>query len=500
MKKIVDILFTKGFIFPISCAVMLIVKCVNESLTKYMWMDEILTYFPSSLSFFEMLSFVNDKINAGNYAYFITIWFWAKLFSATALSLRLFSSLCFCLSILLIWLALKKMYGLWSSSIAVLIVFLSSALIINQNSEARFYGMLFAELSALFFITVNNSNKKDVSKGTLISLFLLNGLLPLTHLFGFIYSALFLCSTIISDLKGGRFRSTYYIVSLSGWMLFIPFFPSFKRTLELSKPHFWIKQPLLNDLTSFYLSESVIYLFLLLAVFTIIILTSAQSKSASNSRSSYTVLLIAAFSLVLPLFAWIYSQFFQSLFLPRYMIIFELGLLIMAAASLSRIFKGYVLPKYAKIIVFVLLIVVSISSINAETSYVNPAIGTTDSFPPGIPIVSDRPHSYLPRNFYNPLHREYYFILDWEVAVDHRNSLNATQDFQVMRALKSHLPKQNILSTEDFLLKFSEFVVLPGRLWFDYRIRYNSNFSITPLNHGSYLVKRKNKLNPFDAN
>ncbi len=60
-----------------------------------------------------------------------------------------------------------------------------------------------------------------------------------------------------------------------------------------------------------------------------------------------------------------------------------------------------------------------------------------------------------------------------------------------MQALKRHLPKQHIVSTEEFLQTFPEFVVLPSKVWFDTRVRYNPKFTIEDIGYGRYLVKRK---------
>ena len=260
MKKLIYFLFSKGFIIPFLCAGVLLVKCIITSGEKYMWMDEILTYLPASLSFGDMMSFMSDKINAGNYLYFIVIWGWAKIFSTSALSLRLFSSIGFCLSIFLTWTTLKRVYGLWSASIAIVIVFLNSSLILSQNAEARFYGMLFALVSALFYVTVYNINKTHTDRKTLVFLFLINGALPLTHLFGFVYSLLFLFAVVIVDYKKGHLRPSYYISSLAGWLLFVPFIPAFTKALELSQPHFWIPIPEALDLKNSYLKELKIYI------------------------------------------------------------------------------------------------------------------------------------------------------------------------------------------------------------------------------------------------
>ena len=79
--------------------------------------------------------------------------------------------------------------------------------------------------------------------------------------------------------------------------------------------------------------------------------------------------------------------------------------------------------------------------------------------------------TYLPLVYYSLDAKRYYYVLDWEVALYPDNALNATNDFQAMQALKSHIPELNIVTTDEFLNKYSSFIVLlANRKWFQYRI------------------------------
>jgi hypothetical protein len=126
-----------------------------------------------------------------------------------------------------------------------------------------------------------------------------------------------------------------------------------------------------------------------------------------------------------------------------------------------------------------------------------PPPGSGDAeLPAGLPIVADTPHVYLPRFHYNPAKRDYYFPLDWDVALLPDNTLNATQDFKVMQALKHHLPEQHIMTTDEFLNTFSEFIVLRSRCWLDTRIANNPAFTMEDLGLGVFRVKKKPKTEP----
>ena len=159
------------WIVPILCAVVLIFSCVNISFNKYFAFDELCTYYPASRSSFsELISFINDKVQCGSYIYFILIWLWAKLFSTSELSLRLFSSLGFCLAMMIMWSVLRRIYGFWSASLSIVVVFLGSKIILLQNSEARFYGLLLAITAWLCKVTIDNAERRTFALSVFILL------------------------------------------------------------------------------------------------------------------------------------------------------------------------------------------------------------------------------------------------------------------------------------------------------------------------------------------
>jgi hypothetical protein len=502
MQKTVRSVFQNGYIFPILCSVILLAHCIYISHYKYMWMDEILTYYPSSYhSFRDMLSFMADKINASNFLYFIFTWSWAKLFSTSELSLRLFSSIAFCVAATFIWATLRRVYGVWSASIVVILIFLNSPLIIYQNSEARFYGMFLALTASLFYLTIKNLSERRLRWPLSLSLFIVNGFLPLIHPFGFAYSLLFLMAVAIVDWKNGQLRWKYYGMSLAGWLLFVPFIPAFRTAMDLSKPHFWIPRPRPEDLKNYYLGEESKVMMMFVGIVVVLLLWRLAAEwQTDRPARDFPALLLGILFILLPLVTWIYSQFFSSLFLSRYLIIYQLGLAILMAAVFSRVLPSDgQMDRSSK--GFLTCVIGIMCALSANGLFGNavayPPPGSEDAeLPEGLPIVADTPHIYLPRVHYNPAKRDYYFPLDWEVALRPGNTLNASQDFKVMQALKHHLPEQHIMATEEFLNTFSEFIVLPSRSWLNTRIASNSAYTMEQIRPGVFLVEKKPKTVP----
>ena len=476
---------------PFLCALTLIIHCILTSQQKSMWLDEIVTYYPASMpNFQQMLSFINDKINCGSYFYFILIWFWAKLFSASELSLRLFSSLGFCVAMTVTWSMLKQIHGFWSASLSTLVIFLGSDLILFQNSEARFYGLLLALSAILCKLLVETSECMNFDLWIALRLALLNGLLPLSHPFGFLYSCIFISVSLLNDCRRGFLRPWYYFCSLAGWSLFIPFIPAFLKQQELSMPHFWILKPNLQDLVLIYIGDQNFCKVILLLTF-VLTLTFWGIKKRKQIKD--TLLLFLGFSFIIfPLIIWIESQISVSLFKDRYMIIFQLGLTILSSAFFARILpqeNNFTL--FQKIILIFTTIAVLFLPFKEIIGNLHAAsfqkVGPILKLDKNTTFITDDSNIYTQEFYYGA--RNCYFVLDWDAALDPENVPNATQDFQSMQALKAHLPDQNILKTEEILEKFPSFVFL-GRspAWIKVRMNQNTLYNIKEVDKNICLI------------
>jgi Dolichyl-phosphate-mannose-protein mannosyltransferase len=90
-----------------------------------------------------------------------------------------------------------------------------------------------------------------------------------------------------------------------------------------------------------------------------------------------------------------------------------------------------------------------------------------------LPVVAESPHVFMPRATYSSQHAAYRFPLDWDVVMNfrERSSGNAT-DFQLMTRLKSWANMASIMSTEDIIKAYPQFLAieLSGRAWF-YNLR-----------------------------
>jgi hypothetical protein len=85
------------------------------------------------------------------------------------------------------------------------------------------------------------------------------------------------------------------------------------------------------------------------------------------------------------------------------------------------------------------------------------------------PVIAESPHVFLPRATYSSHRGAYRFPLDWDVVLNYpeRARGNAV-DYNVMRSLQKWGPMPAVMSTEDIVRNFPQFLAIEqsGRAWF----------------------------------
>jgi hypothetical protein len=492
------------YAIPVLGTVSLVVSCVVISAKKYFVNDELLSYYLlSDKSFFHMLSAFHDKINAAPPLYFLLGWVWARIFSASELSLRLFSCLGMSVALWLLWATLRRSYGFWPTSIGVLSVFCTSGIVLWQNAEARMYGLFiaFCTLGLLLYDTACRE-ESGFSWGLLVSTACTHAAIVNTHLFGLIYSGALLLSLILRDRYFKTFRLQLYLSVAIGWLSLIPYVPPFLKQSDAGSPRTWLPQPVLSDLVQFMTlsSPSLVSgnsLQTLVNLFPLVLLVLAsglqflvcqtEGNHANESGRVYhqppdseVSLLIPAYAfLAVPILIWIFSQGGTPIFCDRYMLPTGLSWSILLTYAASRLvlqrepaFKGEkassrrVWTAAMKSFVPLALILVLLAQ------PVLWATGYRREFAPGLhddkigyddlPIVVQDSHVFLRRLHYSPARNRYFFILDWEAAVNETSGLFGPQQFKNLEAIARNYPdlEKHIVSGEEFLRMHDRFLVL----------------------------------------
>lgn len=497
--KKISLLVRLEYIIPIFAVASLLISCILISDKKYFWNDELYSYYLlADQSFKNMLVAFHDKINGTPILYFLIGWLWAKLFGATELSLRLFSSLGFCIALVVTWITLRQTYSLLPASFGVLTVFCVSEIILSQNAEARMYGLFIACCSlGLFQYNSLNHDLKDKSPIYQRKLWL-NMLIHIgivhTHLFGILYSGAVLFSHLASDIYFKKFRPSLYYSIILSWASLIFYIPSFLNQADAGNPRLWIPVPSTRELIDFLNSHLSVFLGLDLLILIILIAglqflltpdtTASFYQAKPKKRNSELTLLIFAYSfLVIPVLVWVLSKTIKPIFIDRYMVPTTLSWSILFSFFFSRIIiplkwtrlltsnntKYFITGITQNILIFSIIPLLLINPIRYASNYSIEELPGLNDKKYGyvdLPIIVQSSHDFLKRFFYSPHRNRYFFILDWESAVDESSGLFTPQEYKHLEALKRNYPdyfSDHIIKSQEFIKMNHKFLVLDSR-------------------------------------
>jgi uncharacterized membrane protein YsdA (DUF1294 family) len=513
------------YIVPALAIGSLIVSCVIVSSKKYFSNDELYSYYLlSDCSLRHMMVAFSDKFTQTPPLYFVFGWLWARAFGATELSLRLFSSFGISIACLVVWVTLRRNYQFWPATIGTLGIFCVSDLILAQNAEARMYGLFLAFCSLGILQADIISRRQDCGRNALVLNMLIHVAIVQTHLLGIIYSGVILCAFIIRDRLFTVFRPKVYLSVLVSWLSLIPYLPTFFNQADAGNPRAWIPIPGLKSLTS-SLIPSVSPLFSLVIVFLLIVsviqfvFMAADSRHArlseqrlSKSAAEVSLLVLGCLCIAVPVGVWIISHTIKPLFVERYMIPGALGWSVLLAYLCSRI-VGHPAGEWARVSVrmgsgALLLALTAILLMHpitfAWTMPKNKFPGVSDGKYgySDLPIVTSSSHDFMQRFHYSPERQRYFFLLDWEAALDTKRRRPRTWEYKTKDALKREYHEVfegNIVQVWDFLRTHDRFLVLDadyqGATWLDIRIKKSPDYKISALGQVDdkqlFLVEKK---------
>ena len=120
------------------------------------------------------------------------------------LALRLYSSVAMCAALLITWRTIRRFYGMWATAFGVLFFWGTSGVLLDQNVEARFYGLFMLAVAITVDLYTRLVARPVPTRVLLVLAFLSQAALVLTHVLGLIYSVLILLGI---DLVRRRKRS-----------------------------------------------------------------------------------------------------------------------------------------------------------------------------------------------------------------------------------------------------------------------------------------------------
>jgi hypothetical protein len=505
---------------PALAVVSLIASCVIVSSKSYFWTDELETYLlVGDQSFRHMMIAFGDKFTTVPPLYFVLGWLWAKAFGVTEVWLRLFSSLGMSVACVVTWIILRRNYRVWPSVFGTLGAFCLTDLVLAENAEARMYGLFLAvcSLGVLGFDVINR--RQHCSTSALLVNAVIHAAIVQTHLFGILYSGAILSAFVIRDGFFNVFRPRVYVSVVLGWLSLIPYIPTFLNQADVGNPRTWIPVPSLNHLILILVPSAdpfvSLVIILVLAIsairFVFSAVNSRHEQVAPEQPSSATEvsLRILAFSfLAVPPCIWIVSRTLKPLFVIKYMIPVTLAWAILLAYLASRIIERgkSQLPevwrrKLSAVVLWAFALILLVQPLTYAWSFLDESFPGMEDAKYGyrdLPIVTSRGYDFMKRFHYSPERSRYFFVMDWEAALDVRSGTSGPEEYKAMDALKRDYPEvfdDHIVQLSDFLSRHHRFLVLADTnyrprwtayvlhhpRWLDVRIRNNPAYQINTL-------------------
>jgi len=484
------------YFFMAAVVLVLLAACLIHSPKKMFWNDELFSwYLLSDPSFRSMWQAFGDKINNTPPLYFIVGWIWAQVFSASELSLRLFSSLGIGTAFIVIWITLRRYYAFLPVAVALVSVFCTSTLILQQNSEARMYGLFLATAAWVFWVYDQSCQQEMPSNRLLVLNFLAHAAFVNTHLHGLFFSGAILCAIVFRDLNTSTFRFKIYLSIVLGWLTLILYIPAFMVQMDAGRPRSWMPEPLLKDLAILLPSSNTFVHFLpiVLVIFiSLLPLLFPKIEKASpdpptgQGKDRIDLMLFALAVLLVPVGVWLFSKVSRPIFFDRYFMPTVIGWTIMLTYMNSLLFANLkhriLLPagwpkmfeqrvhKAALVLLMATCLMMLIYPIRlALVQEENMVIFGEDYFPEGyegLPVVSQVASVFVESMAYSVHRNRYFYVLDHDAAMVSESGQFGFQEYKHLDALKRNYGpyfRGQIIESEDFLKRFQRFLVLDYR-------------------------------------
>jgi hypothetical protein len=489
-------------IFSASVVLLAAVIFVSRSFDAKRWLDDLFTVnLMAAASLPDLWAAIMSGIDANPPLYMTVAWL---VVHALPRSVSWIEALTW-LNVAFIVAALAVLFSigrrLVSSSASWMAVFLFAAVndgAIYLSLQLRTYALFFLITTAC--VLVQQRLMENHRRADLVVLGILHCLLVLVHTFGIVYMLCIglsaLMSTAVSDRNAAKLSLLAMVpavLALACWL------PVLLMQMEVSKPYSWMPRPGILELvrSAFPSPLSVLVGLGEIACLAGLLPWFLRTRGGEGSRigslrwlatdrssqpfrfACLLLLSISGFAIL----AWAVSRTVFPFFLARYFtpsLIISFALNLALCEFLVELCSREISWPPPKILVGMLAIAFPalLAVVLFYRTPASPLIPCTDAegaffedrfVREGVPIIVESPHVWFPRMYYSQNRSLYGFPLDWDVVLKFpdRPTNNAT-DFNIMQRFKRFFGMPNILSTEDIIREYPQFLVVSesNRAWF----------------------------------
>ena len=472
-------------------------------------MDELFTWKEvSDPSLWHLYYAIQHGADGGMPVFYTTAWLWAKAFGTGVLTLRLYSCVTMCGALLVTWRTLRRFYGMWATAFGVLAFWGTSGLLLNQNVEARFYGLFILTVAIAVNVYARLVEQPAPNLRLLVMSLLSQAALVLTHVLGIIYGGLILLALIVSDTARHRIRPQVYFSYAAGWLALAVWVPAIRASMAAGKPRIWIMMPAFKTLVASYLFEAFDQWFgllqrhsheatfqmvrhaaewIILIPLTFILLLGlrrlvrTRQQAGSAARSAF--LLAGYFLFSTPVVLFVVSHLISPVFVSRYLLPCGVGVAIILADFADSLGAGSHASSRLIWGSIVLLLVIC----PVVTTLALPPLDTRGQYldvqrldrvvPPNTAVVAGWQEDFSKLMRFSNDPARYYFLLDWPAAVVGPRGF--VLDYHLMKAYRDNdYYSKNIQENHELFCSHPDFLVLDveEHSWFEITIKRMPQF------------------------
>ena len=365
----------------------------------------------------------------------------------------------------------------------------SSLIVIDQNGEARGYGLYLLLCALAIAQIVRVAETPRPRPRDLFLLALTQAGVVLGHVLGLIFAGLMLLALVFADLWDRRFRWKLYLCAIAGWLALLTWLPAIRAAIAVGKPHGWIPVPSFGDLiigASYWVFAGIYFpLFQgtrygvvagwFCAVFCIagVVLAAFYALRAVSSAKRLIYLLGLALLLAPFVFFVVSHASSSSIWVARYLVPTSLGIGILAAgwADRNRFTAGI-----GGVILSIALLLLPLATVALEKeSPLN--VTRIDQVAAGRPLVCDWVRDFMIMRRYSAAPATLEFPLDWPASL--QGPVAAVGAYHLMDNYRrdGYMPgnlydAQQVLSQPSFLVLDST-----DTNWFQLDIANNPDFA-----------------------
>ena len=368
---------------------------------------------------------------------------------------------------------------------ALLFVTLSSGFIYDA-SVLRHYALYFLAAALAAFCQQRLIERRQ--RSDIAWLALANVALAMSHTFGSAYVGIIALAGWLSRSRGDRALLVPIVIAVIPAVLaVVAWSPFLLEQLQVAKPYGWMTPPALPELID-AIFGSVIMMWISIFEAGCLIVAGLSALKQDKTRFQtvvhdqagqplrFVVLVLAGvtgFTLV----GWLVSRTLFPLFVVRYFTPQFFTAYALHVAFGEWLIRHRLQYRMAIVAICAVLAPLILHNVifHAQTSVQGKQVCVEadgeffeDNFVDGkLPVIVDSTHLFLPRATYAAHSEAYRFALDWDVVLKYPNrSRGNASDFHLMQELRTWKPEPRVVTTDDVLKTYPQFLVIEQRAWF----------------------------------